>query len=215
MLAVHARFAVLVSLTLAASLGGGPLSAQADAIHEELRALRTAMLDAWMRRDLDALLVHVDPDVVVTWHNGEVSRGHEGIRKFYAEVLGGEDAIIASIDSTLEMQELSILHAPDAAVAFGTIRDEITFNQSAAGAAFIGAGTEIALDSHWTATLARKNGRWLLTAYHVSANIFSNPVLSLATSATRWIAGLVGLLAGIVLAIVVMRFVPRRVAGRR
>ena len=205
--------AVALALTLLVALGAERADAQAtneEAIHEELRALRDAMIDAWMRRDLDGVLVHVDPNVVVTWQNGEVSRGHEGIRGFYDEVLGAEDAVIASIESSLEMEELSILHGADMAVAYGTISDEITFNREAAGASFIGADTSLSLDSRWTASLARKNGRWQLTAYHVSVNMFSNPVMSLAMSATRWIAGGIGLVLGIVLALLGARLVKAR-----
>lgn len=214
---IFARRAAALSLTVVAVLCGAHAHAQpanADAIHDELRSVRDAMLDAWTRRDLDALLTHVDPNVVVTWQNGEVNRGHDEIRRFYAEVLGGEDSIVQNITSTLAMQEMSILHDADTAVAFGTIRDEITFNRAAAGAAFISADTEFALDSRWTAALARKEGRWLLTAYHVSANLFSNPVLTLAMGAARWIAGIVGLLVGIVSTIVVMRLLSKGAAKR-
>ena len=181
--------------------------ANADSMHEELRALRDGMLDAWQRRDLDALLEYVDPDVVVIWQNGAVNRGHGGIREFYDRMLGGEDAIIANMDSTLEMEELSILHGDDSAVAYGTLHDEVTFGRTLASANFIGADTTISLDSRWTAALSRKAGRWQVTAFHVSANMFSNPVLSLATAATRWIALIFGIIVGLIIAFVVMRFI--------
>jgi hypothetical protein len=194
----------------------GPIAAAQDgneAIHNELRALRDGMLDAWERRNIDDLLAYVDPDVVVTWQNGEVNRGHDAIRAFYDAVLGGEDSIIESMDSTLEMTEQSILHGVDSAVAYGTLRDRIAFASGVAGLPFIDAGTEIELESHWTAALALEDGRWLVTALHVSTNMFSNPVLSLAISATRWIAGVLGLLLGIALTIVGTRLFSRSIKG--
>lgn len=207
----------LLAITTVVTLLEGPIAAAQDedeAIHSELRALRDGMLEAWEARDIDALLAYVDTDVVVTWQNGEVNRGHDEIRAFYDEVLGGEDSIIESIDSTLEMSEQSILHGPDSAVAYGTLRDRISFASGVTGVAFISAGTEIELESHWTAALALKDGRWLVTALHVSTNMFSNPVLSLAISASRWIAGILGLLLGVALTIVGARLLARSIKGR-
>lgn len=180
------------------------------ATHEELRMLRDGMFAAWQQRDLDALLTYVDENVVVTWQNAEVNRGHDGIRSFYDEMLGGDDPILADMQSTLEMQEMSLLHGQDAAIAYGTLHDEVTFNVTPASAPFIGSDSTISLDSRWTAALARKDGRWQLTAFHVSTNMFSNPVLSMATSATRWIMGIFGMIFGLIIAFAVMRFVGIR-----
>lgn len=201
----------LVMFVLIALLAGPQAFAQNgdEAIHDALRSLRDGMLDAWQRRDIDDLLRYVDPDVVVTWQNGEVNRGHDGIRAFYQQVVGGEDSIIESIDSTLEMSELAILHGPESAVAYGMLHDRIEFATSPSGVSFISAGTEIELDSHWSASLALKNGQWQVTALHVSTNMFSNPLLSLAIGASRWIVGGLGLLLGVVLT-----FVAIRVFGR-
>jgi len=41
-----------------------------DPAHNELRALRDDVLDAFNKKDLDRLLGHVHPNVVVTWQNG-------------------------------------------------------------------------------------------------------------------------------------------------
>ena len=187
-------------------------STDEQAIHEDLRALRDGMLGAWQQRDVDALLSFVSEDVVVTWQNGTVNRGHEGVREFYDQMLGGDDAVIADMISTLDMQELAILHGADAAVAYGTLHDEVTFSRTLASASFIGADTQISLDSYWTAALSRINGQWQLTAFHVSVDMFSNPVLSMATSATRWIMGAFGMIFGLIVSFVVMRVVG---AGRR
>jgi len=206
-LVTQAALVTLLASPIAAAQGDN------DAIHEQLRSLRDGMLDAWERRDIDGLLEYVDADVVVTWQNGEVNRGHDEIRSFYSAAVGGEDSVIESIDSTLEMSEVSMLHGPDSAIAFGMLNDRIAFAAGPTGVSFIGAGTEIELDSHWTAALALKNGRWQVTALHVSTNMFSNPVLSLAFGATRWIAGGLGLLLGIVLTIVGMRLFGRSAKG--
>ena len=180
-----------------------------DAVHNQLRAVRDAILEAWKRRDIDALLSHVDRDVVVTWQNGTVSRGPEAIRKFYEEMLVGEGSVLSGVESTLEVDDLSILHGMDTAIAFGTIHDDVSFKRTAS-AAFIGAGSKLGLDSRWTATLVRKAGEWKLASYHVSANIFSNPVLALGAKAAGRVAGIGGFAVGAVLALLVGWLVWRR-----
>ena len=180
-----------------------------ESIHNELRAVRDAMLDAWKRRDIDGVLSHVDPDIVVTWQNGTVNRGPEAIRKFYSEMLVGEGSVLSNIESTFTVDDLSVLHGSDTAVAFGSIHDDMSFKRSAT-AAFIGAGSKIGLDSRWTATLVRKAGQWKLASYHVSANIFSNPVLALGTKAAGRVAGIGGFAIGAVLALLVGWLVWRR-----
>jgi ketosteroid isomerase-like protein len=172
---------------------------QEEATHAELRALRDALLEAWQHRDLDGLLKHVAPNVVVTWQNGEVSRGPDGLRKFYDEVLNGPDRVVANIASTLKVDELSILYGNETAIAFGSIHDELTLNRSIARAAFLGAGNVLPLDSRWTASLVKIGGEWKLASYHVSTDAFSNPILSKAVAAgerSALFAGVGGLIVG-------------------
>lgn len=196
--------------------GGQTLTAtfrSVESIHEELRALRDGILDAWKRRDIDALLTHVDPDVVVTWQNGEVNRGPEAVRKFYKDMLEGEGSVLSNIESTLTVDELSVLHGADTAVAFGSVHDDLSFKRSVASAAFVGPGKKLALDSRWTATLVRKDGVWKLASYHVSANLFSNPVMELGAKAASRVAGIGGFAIGAVLALLLGRVMWRRKKG--
>lgn len=187
--------------------------AQAEVIHNELRALRDAMLAAWETRDIDALLAHVDDNVVVTWQNAEVNRGHDGLRKFYLEVIDGDSPILADINSELEVTDLSILHGEDTAVAFGTMRDEITLNEALARAPFLGAGAPIVMLSQWTATLVKREGQWKLASYHTSNDVFDNAVLGIALAGTRtaaYFAGGIGVIAGIVLMLLIPRLTRSR-----
>src|SRR5437764_674206 len=60
-----------------------------DPAHKELRALKEQLIEAFNKKDMDALLKHVHPNAVVTWQNAEVSRGHDGIRAYYKKMLEG------------------------------------------------------------------------------------------------------------------------------
>jgi ketosteroid isomerase-like protein len=164
-------------------------------------------MEAWQRRDLDAMLAHADPEIVVTWQNGEVSRGPAAIKQFYQTMFEDNGGLIADMKSEIKVDDLAILHGADTAIAFGSIHDVMTFKKSLT-TTFIGAGDSLALDSRWSATLLRKNGTWKLASYHVSANVFSNPVMTLAVKSTQRVAGLGGLVVGILVVLIGM-FVRR------
>ncbi len=183
------------------------LSAEQEAVHNELRALRDAMFGAWQKRDLEALLTHVAPNAVITWQNGETNRGHEGLRKFYAEVMRGDDQLVEAIESSLAVDELSILYGNETAVAFGSIHDDMTLGRKIQRAPFLGEG-KISLDSRWTATLIKLDGQWQLAAYHVSMDAFSNPIIAKAIDIGKRLAvlaGVVCLILGVVVTWLVMR----------
>jgi ketosteroid isomerase-like protein len=202
--------AVVAQVPATAPAPAAAMSPDVEATHTALRALRDSLLDAWTRRDMDALLTHVDPDVVVTWQNGELSRGPEGIRKFYNEVMVGPNRLISDISSTLKVDELSILHGDNAAIAFGSIHDDFTLSRGIARTAVLGSGDKFSLDSRWTATMVKKDGQWKLASYHVSVDAFSNPILSKAVAVAKQaaiIAGIVGLSLG---AIVTWFYMRRR-----
>jgi ketosteroid isomerase-like protein len=188
--------------------------ADTAAVHDELRRLRDEILTAWQRRDIEGVLAHVDPEIVVTWQNGEVSRGPDAIRRFYKEMFEGEGSILSNLVSTLSVDDLSILHGPDTAIAFGSIHDDFTFKRRLASSAAIGAGNTLALTSRWTATLVRKAGQWKLASYHVSANVFSNPVQDLAVRAAGRAGAIGGFVIGAILALLIGWAVRRRAATR-
>lgn len=176
--------------------------------HQELRRVRDEMLDAWKRRDIDALLAHVDRNVVVTWQNGTVSRGPDAIRAFYKTMLGGDASVLASINSTLTVDDLSVLQGPDTAIAFGNIHDDMTFKRPL----FFAGPTGLSLNSRWTATLVRKAGEWKLASYQAAVNPFANPVLKMGTRAAGRIGAVVGFIIGILVALLIGGAVRRRKA---
>jgi uncharacterized protein (TIGR02246 family) len=173
-------------------------SPEVAAVHDQLRAVRDAIMAAWQRRDIDGVISHVDPDIVVTWQNGEVNRGPQAIRAFYEKMLHGESSVLSNIESTLTVDTLSILHGENTAIAYGSIHDDLSFRHPLA-ATLAGAGKTLSLDSRWTATLVRKAGEWKLASYHVSANLFSNPVTEVAVTGAERISGLTGFAVGVVL----------------
>jgi ketosteroid isomerase-like protein len=161
--------------------------------HEELRALRMGLVEAIKKNDIDDLLTYLDPDVVVIWQNGEVSRKPDGVKAYYERMMKGPQRVVDSLTIDPTVDELTHLYG-DTGVAFGSSKDHYKLAD----------GKDFELLSHWTATVVKKDGTWKIAAFHSSANMFDNAVLRLAvfrvSSWTGGIALIVGLVVGVVLA---------------
>lgn len=159
-----------------------------DPAHNELRALRTEMIDAITKGDFDTIIKHVHTNAVVTWQNNEVCRGHQGLRDFFNRM--GKNAF-KGYKTPPTPDELTILSGGDHGVSFGSTVANYNL-----------LGQDVELKSRWTATLIKENGRWLLSSYHVSMNVLDNPLLNAAKGSLGWIAGLTaagGLVVGLLI----------------
>lgn len=177
---------LMVFLTL------GTATAAEDPAHEELRAVRLAIIDAIKKGDIDSVIKHVHPDAVITWQNSEVCRGQKGLKDFF-ERMGKDSFKGYKVPPTPD--ELTILHGGDTGVSFGETVAEYHL-----------LGKNYELKSRWTATLVKENGKWLLAAYHISMNVLDNPILAAAKN---------GLYLGAVVALVIGILIGRILWKRR
>lgn len=169
--------------------------------HDELRALRDALFDAYQEKDIDRLLQNVHENVVVTWQNGVRHRGHAAIRTFRDQWLEERVERIGKVESErheLTVDELSILYGDDIAVAFGSVDDELE----------LAGGKEFKLRTYWTATVVKEEDKWLLASLHLSANLFDNPILDVAKDWLYYV-GTIAFVVGLVLAVTVPMIVTK------
>lgn len=166
-----------------------------------LDALRAGVIDSFVKGDIDRLLTFLDPDVVVTWQNGEVSRGPAEVRAYYDRMMKGERPIVQKV--TADPRVLGRRLGPDWAVSWGNLNDHFVLTD----------GSELALNSVFTITTAKRDGRWLLTGYHASVNAFDNPVLKLATRRVATWSVIGGAVAGVLLGFLVGRRAGARAAA--
>jgi uncharacterized protein (TIGR02246 family) len=176
---------VAVTINVASAQEASP--AAEDPVHNELRALRAEMVEAFDKKDIDKMLSHMTENVVVTVQSAEVLRGHDAVRKFHKRMSEGENPQVEVLRSVFEVTDLSVIYGGDAAIAFGDMDDHFKLRQ----------GMEFDLNSRWTATLVKENDRWLLAAFHVSTNMFDNGVSTLQTKWAATKAGIVALLGGL------------------
>ena len=191
--------ALLVAGMLAMTAGAAMTQPVEDPAHAELRALRDGLVDAVNKKDVDALLRHLHPDVVVTWQNAEVSRKPEGVRAYLARMLQGPDRMVDDFSTDVAVDELTILHGGDTGISYGSSRDHFKLRS----------GQSFNLNSRWSATVVRYDGRWVVGAFHASVNLFDNPLL---VGSQRLALG--GSIGALVVGIAVGYLIGRR-RGRR
>ena len=184
--------------TVATADAAAPASDDA-ARHDGLRKLKDTMEEALNKRDLDALVANVDENVVFTTMNGDVARGRQGIRDYFAKMMEGPDKIVDTITSDFEPDDLSLFIGDDVAVAFGASKDHYVLTD----------GRKLDIAGRWTATLVNRQGRWLVAAFHYSTNVFDNPIL---TTQRNYL--LLGGAGGAVLLGLIGWFVGRRSGNR-
>lgn len=139
-----------------------------DEIHNDLRAIKAAMEKGLNERNVEGLLEHVTDNVLFTTMNGDVARGKNGIRDYFKKMMEGPGKVVDKVTTRFEPDDLSLLFGDDTAIAFGASDDryELTTGQA------------FDIKARWTATMVRQDGRWLIAAFHYSANLFDNPILN-------------------------------------
>jgi uncharacterized protein (TIGR02246 family) len=204
--AVHPIGIVIVSMVASGFFCDLVRGQDQEPVHDELRKLRDEMMAAFDAGDIDALLSHLHPDVVVTWQNAEVSRGRDGVRQFYEKMMEGENSRVEKVTADLTVDDLSILYGDDTAVAFGALDESFDLR----------GGLSFDLANRWTATVVRDEGRWLLAAFHVSTDMFENRLQDRLMQWNTIKSGGIALAAGVLLGLVGMRLVDNRraAAGR-
>ena len=165
-----------------------------EATHNELRALRDGLLDAMRKGDIERELTFFHPNAVVTWHNAEVSRGRDGIRKYLTRMLQGPNKAVESFNADVNVDELTILYGGDTGIAFGSAVEHFK----------MASGRNFDLPARWSATMVKENGQWLIANLHSSDNLFDNPLLDSAKRTIGW-TGAIGLAVGLAIGIFIGR----------
>jgi ketosteroid isomerase-like protein len=180
---------IALSLLLACALQIAPSEAQiqqpaslspaAEVLHNDLRALKDRAVAAVNKRDPDALMKELAPEIVFTAMNNEVVRGLDQAKAYYQRMLVGAARVLEDMSLSAEADDLTTLYEN------GTIG-------IAAGSSIahfkLAAGPEFDVPLRWSATLHRANDKWWIASLHFSANVFDNPTLDALKSTTKWVA---------------------------
>ena len=122
----------------------------------------------------------------MTWQNGEVCRGREEVRAFYHRMMSGDKRIVREITSAPEVIGRHVYG--DWTVSWGNLHEHSVLMD----------GSDLPLNSVFTATLAKRGDNWVVTAFHASVNVFDNPVLKLGIRKTSLYVGLAAIVIGLI-----------------
>src|SRR5688572_15926389 len=110
----------LVLLALVTVLSAGSAFAQSpgasstnDTAHNELRALNTGITKAMNENNVEGILSFVHSNVVFTTMNGDVARGHQAIRDYYAKMMTGPNKVVEKVTVSFLPDDLTILYQED------------------------------------------------------------------------------------------------------
>jgi hypothetical protein len=189
-------FLSLLSLNAAMAVTMPPLDPSGGRIEDrqQLRVLLDAMESGINKLDLDGLLKLAQPDVVITWQNAEVSRGHEQVRAYYNRMIKGSAPVVGKLSTAATLGGSAVFYG-DSAVAYGTMVDRYELTE----------GLAFTLNANWSTTVVKSDGQWKVAALHFSTNLFDNALLN-AAKRSVWYAAGGALLLGILLTWGVMRF---------
>jgi len=161
--------------------------------------LREGLIDSFFKGDIDRALTYLAPDVVVTWQNGEVSRGPAEVKAYYNRVMTGPDRVVKEIRAKPEVEGRNFYG--DTAVSWGNLHDQFVLAD----------GKELPFNSRFTIVTAKRGDRWLVVGYHASIDAFDNPVLKMAAKkGFLWGAG-IGVIVGLLVGFIVFRQLRRPV----
>lgn len=191
-------FCLALLLMVSAASAQEPAAMPAED-HDGLRALAATMEEALNKRDLDALLANVDDNVTFTAMNAEAGYGKQHIRDYFDRMMNGPNRIVQDIKVDFVPDKLSVFYGPDVAVSAGNAASHYELTN----------GLKFDIDARWTATLVRKEGRWLVGAFHYSANVFRNPIMEQQRKFLLMAGGGVAILLGVIGFIVGRRRVAR------
>lgn len=166
---------------------------------QQLRTLLDQMEATISALDIEGVLKLTQPQVVVTWQNAEVSRGHEQVRSYYNRMIKGGAPIVKKFSTKATLGGPAVFYG-DSAIAYGTATDTY---ELADGLAFT-------LNANWSTTIVKVDGQWKVAALHFSTNLFDNPLLNFAKR-TTWIVGSMAFVGGLLVAWLVMRMRRKRV----
>jgi len=172
-------------------------NASSSDVDQAITHLREGLIDSFNKGDIDRLLTFLDTNAVVTWQNGEVSEGTAAVKAYYDKMMKGDHPVVNKV--TCEPKVLGRHIQGDWAISWGELNDHFLLTD----------GRDLPLNSHFTATIAKRGDSWKVAAFHASVNAFSNPITTIAVKKISLVAGIGGIITGAVVGLVIASLLRR------
>jgi ketosteroid isomerase-like protein len=189
---------VLAFAATAAVAQNNPTPTEAE---QAITHLREGLVDSFNKGDIDRLVTYLDTNAVVTWQNGEVCEGTTAVKAYYDRMMKGDHPVVSKVSA--EPKVLGRHVEGDWAISWGDLNDNFVLTD----------GRQLPLNSHFTATIAKRGDKWLVASFHASVNAFENPITALAVKKISLIGGVGGLVVGAIVGLVAASLLRRNKAA--
>lgn len=165
-----------------------------EADHDTLRKLMIDTTAALNDLDSATLAKYLAHGFVLTFADQTVITDLADFDGYIANYFTGENAPLKSVNFVPEATEQVRFIDSRTGVVYGTSADSYTLAD----------GTNLVFDTHWTATVVKEDGRWLVQTFHAGVNMLDNPILE-ATGQGGFMWGGIALIVGLVTGAILMR----------
>jgi hypothetical protein len=169
-----------------------------EADHDTLRKLMVDATAALNDLDSATLVKYLAEGFVLTFADQTVVTDPAQLDGYIAHYFTGENAPLKSVNFVPEATEKVRFIDSRTGVVYGTSADTYTLADD----------KNLVLDTHWTATVIKEDGHWLVQTFHAGVNMLDNPILE-ATSQGGLISGGIALIVGLVTGAFLMRIFRR------
>lgn len=163
-----------------------------EEVHNQLRAMKDQCVKSLNAGDFESVIQFADEEILFTAMDARQAHGRGELKSYLEKMTKGPDKVVEGFQTEVEVDRLTKLYGPDFGVASGTSLSHYKLTD----------GSDFAVKNRWTASVVRKNGKWLLASFHSSANVFDNPLLDLAKRYAKMAAAgavLLGLVIGLLI----------------
>lgn len=191
------KLLIVLSLTSFLNSALAQTNSSSSEVDQAITHLREGLIDSFNKGDIDRLLTFLDTNAVVTWQNGEVCEGTAAVKAYYDKMMKGDHPVVSKVIS--EPKVLGRHVQGDWAISWGELNDHFLLTD----------GRDLPLNSHFTATIARRGDSWKVAAFHASVNAFSNPITAIAVKKISLVAGIGGIVTGVIVGLVIASLLRR------
>lgn len=163
-----------------------------EADQEALRTLLSEATAALNNLDAKAVGSYLAPGFVITLADQSVITSSAELDAYFTRTFHAEGAPIKGIHFSLQPSEQALFIDNRSGMVYGTSTERYTLADD----------STLVLNTHWTATVVKEQGRWLVQGFHAGVNMLDNPILSevrMGNSTWGGIGMAIGFIAGVFL----------------
>lgn len=166
--------------------------------HEELRTLLVEVTDAFNKRDTAALAACLTKEFVFTTLDQQVLTSAGEIDDYYKKIFDSPDAFITDAKISPEASILTRFTDANSGYCYGINHEVYTMKD----------GRTVPMETHWTATVVKEEGRWKIAAAHAGVNFLDNPVIERSKKVAKKLS-VIGFITGLITMLVIVVLVKK------